>query len=105
MGALLQSGAGSGLPPGTRVGELIGFVASLYPAPLASPAVLRHAGLASLAGRRAGHRPNPGAARTWSRPSTACSVVNGPSRPVERPQPHHRGVTHPASTGSLVQTA
>ena len=52
VGALLQSGAGSGLPSGTRVGELVGFVASLYPAPLAPPAVLRHAGLASLAGHR-----------------------------------------------------
>jgi len=52
VGALLQSGAGSGLPSGTRVGELVGFVASLYPAPLAPPAVLRHAGLASLAGRK-----------------------------------------------------
>jgi ABC-2 type transport system ATP-binding protein len=52
VGALLQSGAGSGLPAGTRVGELVGFVASLYPAPLAPPALLRHAGLASLAGRR-----------------------------------------------------
>jgi ABC-2 type transport system ATP-binding protein len=52
VGALLQSGAGSGLPSGTRVGELVRFVASLYPAPLSSPAVLRHAGLASLVGRR-----------------------------------------------------
>jgi ABC-2 type transport system ATP-binding protein len=52
VGAMLQTGAGSGLPPGTRVGELIGFVASLYPAPLSPPAVLRHAGLASLAGRK-----------------------------------------------------
>jgi len=52
VGALLQSGAGSGLPSGTRVGELVGFVASLYPAPLALPAVLRHAGLTSLAGHR-----------------------------------------------------
>jgi ABC-2 type transport system ATP-binding protein len=54
MGAMLQSGAGSGLPPGTRVGELVRFVASLYPAPLAPPAVLRHAGLVSLAGRKVG---------------------------------------------------
>ena len=54
VGALLQSGAGSGLPSGTRVGELVEFVASLYPAPLAPPAVLRHAGLASLAGQRLG---------------------------------------------------
>jgi ABC-2 type transport system ATP-binding protein len=54
VGALLQSGAGSGLPTGTRVGELVEFVASLYPAPLAPPAVLRHAGLASLAGQRLG---------------------------------------------------
>jgi ABC-2 type transport system ATP-binding protein len=52
VGALLQSGARSGLPTGTRVGELVGFAASLYPAPLAPRAVLRHAGLASLAGRR-----------------------------------------------------
>src|SRR5580700_10825141 len=54
VGAMLQSGAGSGLPWGTRVGELVRFVASLYPAPLAPPAVLRHAGLASLAGQRLG---------------------------------------------------
>jgi ABC-2 type transport system ATP-binding protein len=52
VGAMLQSGAGSGLPWGTRVGELVRFVASLYPAPLAPPAVLRHAGLAPLAGRK-----------------------------------------------------
>ena len=52
VGALLQSGAGSGLPPGTRIGELVRFTASLYPAPLGPPAVLRHAGLASLAGRK-----------------------------------------------------
>jgi len=53
VGAMLQSGAGagSGLPSRTRVGELVGFVASLYPAPLSPPAVLRHAGLASLADR------------------------------------------------------
>src|ERR1700729_2536094 len=37
VGAMLQSGAGSGLPWGTRVGELVRFVASLYPAPLAPP--------------------------------------------------------------------
>src|ERR1700722_1609652 len=43
VGALLQSGAGSGLPPGTRVGELVRFAGSLYPAPLPSPAVLRRA--------------------------------------------------------------
>jgi ABC-2 type transport system ATP-binding protein len=52
VGALLQSGAGSGLPPGTRVGELVRFVASLYRAPLAPQAVLRHAGLTSLAERK-----------------------------------------------------
>jgi ABC-2 type transport system ATP-binding protein len=51
VGAMLQSGAGSGLPSRTRVGELIRFVASLYPAPLPVPAVLQHAGLTSLAGR------------------------------------------------------
>jgi ABC-2 type transport system ATP-binding protein len=52
VGAMLQTGAGSGLPSGTRVGELVRFVASLYPAPLSPPAVLRHAGLASLAERK-----------------------------------------------------
>jgi ABC-2 type transport system ATP-binding protein len=52
VGALLQPGAGSGLPPGTRVGELVKFMASLYPRPLSPPAVLDRAGLASLAGRR-----------------------------------------------------
>ena len=52
VGAMLQTGAGSGLPPGTRVGELVRFVASLYPAPLSCADVLRQAGLASLAGRK-----------------------------------------------------
>jgi ABC-2 type transport system ATP-binding protein len=52
VGALLQSGAGSGLPPGTRVGELIRFVASLYWRPLSPPVVLERAGLTALAGRK-----------------------------------------------------
>lgn len=52
VGALLQSGAGSGLPPGTRVGELVRFVASLYRRPLSPAVVLERAGLAALAGRR-----------------------------------------------------
>ena len=52
VGAMLQSGAGSGLPSRTRVGELVRFMSSLYPAPLSLPAVLRHAGLACLAGRK-----------------------------------------------------
>ena len=54
VGAMLQSGAGTGLPSGTRVGELVRFVASLYRAPLSPAAVLRHAGLASLAERKVG---------------------------------------------------
>jgi ABC-2 type transport system ATP-binding protein len=54
VGAMLQSGAGTGLPSGTRVGELVRFVASLYRAPLSPAAVLGHAGLASLAGRKVG---------------------------------------------------
>ena len=54
VGAMLQSGAGTGLPSGTRVGELVGFVASLYRAPLSPAAVLRRAGLVSLAGRKVG---------------------------------------------------
>jgi ABC-2 type transport system ATP-binding protein len=52
VGALLQSGAGSGLPPGTRVGELVSFVASLYRRPLSPAVVLDRAGLAALAGRK-----------------------------------------------------
>jgi ABC-2 type transport system ATP-binding protein len=52
VGALLQSGAGSGLPPGARVGELIRFVASLYRRPLSPPAVIDQAGLTGLAGRK-----------------------------------------------------
>jgi ABC-2 type transport system ATP-binding protein len=52
VGALLQSGSGSGLPPGTRVGELVRFMASLFPKPLDPPTVLERAGLTSLAGRR-----------------------------------------------------
>jgi ABC-2 type transport system ATP-binding protein len=52
VGALLQSGAGSGLPPGVRVGELVRFVASLYRGPLRPPVVLERAGLAALAGRK-----------------------------------------------------
>jgi ABC-2 type transport system ATP-binding protein len=54
VGAMLQSGAGTGLPSGTRVGELVSFVASLYRAPLSAEAVLGHAGLTSLAGRKVG---------------------------------------------------
>jgi ABC-2 type transport system ATP-binding protein len=54
VGAMLQSGAGTGLPSGTRVGELVSFVASLYRAPLSAEAVLGHAGLVSLAGRKVG---------------------------------------------------
>jgi ABC-2 type transport system ATP-binding protein len=52
VGAMLQSGAGSGLPPGTRVGELVRFVASLYRRPVSPSAVLDRAGLACLAGRK-----------------------------------------------------
>lgn len=52
VGALLQSGMGSGLPPGTRVGELLHFVASLYRRPLSPAVVLERARLADLAGRR-----------------------------------------------------
>jgi ABC-2 type transport system ATP-binding protein len=54
VGAMLQSGAGTGLPSGTRVGELVSFVASLYRAPLSPAAVLRHARLVSLAERKVG---------------------------------------------------
>src|ERR1700722_7107037 len=52
VGALLQSGAGRGLPPGTQGWERVRFVASVSPAPLSSPAGVRHAWLAPLAGPR-----------------------------------------------------
>lgn len=52
VGALLQSGAGSGLPAGTRVGELVQFAASLYRRPLSPAAVLDRAGLTALAHRK-----------------------------------------------------
>lgn len=52
VGALLQSGAGSGLPPAARVGELVRFVASLYRRPLSPAVVLDRAGLAVLANRK-----------------------------------------------------
>jgi ABC-2 type transport system ATP-binding protein len=52
IGAMLQSGAGGGVPPGTKVGELIKFVASLYPEALVPSAVIATAGLESLADRK-----------------------------------------------------
>jgi ABC-2 type transport system ATP-binding protein len=52
VGALLQTGAGSGLPPGVRVGELVRFVTSLYLRPLSAPTVLERAGLTELAGSK-----------------------------------------------------
>jgi ABC-type transporter Mla maintaining outer membrane lipid asymmetry ATPase subunit MlaF len=84
VGALLQSGAGSGLPSGTRVGELIGFVASLYPARLAPPAVLRHAGLASLAGHRVDRCPAASGSGSGSRWPSA--LTRGCSSSTSRPQ-------------------
>ena len=52
VGALLQSGTGSGLPPGARVGELIGFAVSLYRAPLSVPAIVDRAGVGALITRK-----------------------------------------------------
>lgn len=52
VGAQLQSGAGSGVPPGTRAGELVRFVASLYRAPLDPASVIERTGLTGLAGRK-----------------------------------------------------
>ncbi len=50
--ALLQSGAGSGMPPGGRVGELVRFVTSLYPRSLPASTVLEQAGLGRLESRK-----------------------------------------------------
>jgi ABC-2 type transport system ATP-binding protein len=49
VGSMLQT---AGLPAGALVGELVEFVRSLYPHPLARSAILDRAGLAALAGRR-----------------------------------------------------
>ena len=66
VAALLQlPGAGSGLPSGTRVGELVEFVASLYPAPLAPPARARTPG-SGLAGRAEARPARPAASGSGS---------------------------------------
>jgi ABC-2 type transport system ATP-binding protein len=49
VGAMLQEG---GLPPGTRVAELVDLVRRMYPRPLALAEALRLAGLEPLAERR-----------------------------------------------------
>ena len=50
VGAMLQE---SGMMPGVRVGELLGFVRGLYPRPLSLADLVEAAGLEGLLGRRA----------------------------------------------------
>jgi ABC-2 type transport system ATP-binding protein len=52
VGAMLQTGAGSGLPPGVRVSEALNLVRSLYRRPAAFETTVVRAGIDSLLGRR-----------------------------------------------------
>jgi ABC-2 type transport system ATP-binding protein len=49
VGAMLQS---AGLPPGARVGELVGLARALYASPSPRDAILERAGLTALTARR-----------------------------------------------------
>lgn len=52
VGAMLQSGSGSGLPPGVRVDALLRMVRRLYKHPAEFDATVERAGIASLLERR-----------------------------------------------------
>ena len=52
VGAMLQTGAGSGLPPGVRVNEALSLVRRLYRRPAAFETTVARAGIGSLLGRR-----------------------------------------------------
>lgn len=52
VGAMLQTGSGSGLPPNVRVGTALGFVRELYPDPAPLEETVRSAGIGHLLGRR-----------------------------------------------------
>lgn len=51
VGAMLQTGLGSGLPPGVRVGETLRLVRRLYREPAPFDLTVERAGVASLLGR------------------------------------------------------
>jgi ABC-2 type transport system ATP-binding protein len=52
VGAMLQTGAGSGLPPGVRVNEALSLVRRLYHRPAAFETTVARAGIGPLLGRR-----------------------------------------------------
>jgi ABC-2 type transport system ATP-binding protein len=52
VGAMLQTGSGSGLPPGVRVSEALTLVRRLYRRPAPFETTVARAGIASLLGRR-----------------------------------------------------
>ena len=52
VGAMLQTGSGSGLPPGVRVDALLALVRGLHPHPAALDQIVDRAGMAPLLGRR-----------------------------------------------------
>ena len=51
VGAMLQTGSGSGLPPGVRVEEALGLVRRLYRAPAPFELTVERAGIARLLGK------------------------------------------------------
>jgi ABC-2 type transport system ATP-binding protein len=51
VGAMLQTGSGSGLPPGVKVAELLTTVRRLYPNPASFETTVERAGIAALLGR------------------------------------------------------
>jgi ABC-2 type transport system ATP-binding protein len=52
VGAMLQTGSGSGLPPGVRVRDAISFVRRLYAHPAPFDVIVERAGIAALLDRR-----------------------------------------------------
>jgi ABC-2 type transport system ATP-binding protein len=52
VGAMLQTGSGSGLPPGVKVSEALALVRRLYRRPASFETTVERAGIGSLLGRR-----------------------------------------------------
>jgi ABC-2 type transport system ATP-binding protein len=55
VGAMLQTGSGSGLPPGVRVGEALALVRRLYRRPAPFETTVERAGIGPLLGNRTNH--------------------------------------------------
>jgi ABC-2 type transport system ATP-binding protein len=55
VGAMLQTGSGSGLPPGVRVGEALALVRRLYRRPAPFDTTVERAGIGPLLGCRTNH--------------------------------------------------